>query len=99
MRKVIYVGQTSIKVRLTMNVNIVGAVEKLIKYFDPDGIAGTFTASSENDAVGILYFDILSDFVWKEGTYVMWGSAKMGDGRYIIGEPDVFDVQLQGGEI
>ena len=92
----IYVGQTSLRIELTALVDITGASTKEIRYRKPDGTTGAWDAISDDDATGVLYYDLdaVTDLDqalrWEFWTYVTFS-----DGRSAPGEPVTLQVYEQ----
>lgn len=64
-----------------------------IKYVDPSGTSGDWTASVSGSAsAGILYYDVTSTSNTKSGTYRVWSWAVFSDGTTAVGEEDTFVV-------
>lgn len=84
----VYKGQENLKIRLTVGVDIAGALTLLIKYRKPDESEGSFTAISEDDALGIIYYDIVNDNddIDQSGIWTFWAFVEFADGRTAPGK-------------
>jgi len=83
-----YVGQTKLRIRLTMSVNITGGSAK-IKYKRPvSKTEGEWTAVIETAATGVIYYDVTTgDIPTTEfGEWLFWGEATFSDGGIAEGE-------------
>lgn len=83
----IYKGQTELSIRVNTGVDITGATSTLIKYKDPNGLEGSFTASIYDSYEGILNYDIVSSTdlnvvgKWTFWSYVTFANAKSAPGK------------------
>ena len=85
----LYAGQTKLRIRLTMNVDITGG-SAWIKYKKPNGTEGHWVATIENYGSGIIYYDIsdsgndipAADY----GEWLFWAFATFSDGHTAPGE-------------
>ena len=82
----IFRNQTSLRVKLTTNVDITGATALKIKYRKPSGDTGEWTATSEDNSTGIIYYDIQAGDINESGNWVMWAYVTFSDSRSAPGE-------------
>jgi hypothetical protein len=93
----IYVGQSALRIRLLLNVDITGAQETLIKFSKPSGETGEWNAEVESDSEGIIYYDLLEPSDLDEaGDWVFWGSVQFEDGRIAPSRAIVVKVRIEG---
>ena len=83
----LYAGQTKLRIRLTMNVDITGG-SAVIKYKKPDDTEGQWTAVIENAGTGIIYYDIQAGDIpaADHGEWCFWAYATFSDGHVAPGE-------------
>ena len=84
----IFVDQTSLRIILTTNVVIAGALVTEIHYRKPGGDIGALTAYVEDPVTGIIYYDLESDdtLLDERGAWKFWAYVVFGDGRKARGE-------------
>jgi len=93
----IYVGQSALRMRLLLGIDIIGAQEVLIKYTKPSGETGEWNAEVESDSEGIIYYDLLEPSDLDEaGDWVFWGSVQFEDGRIAPSRAIVVMVRTEG---
>jgi len=92
--KRVFVGQTAIQFELQLNVDITGCLEKKIMYKKPkDDSIYEWEASSSNDSVGHIYYDVTtSTELDVAGKWVFWGYIKFGDGREANSDPQTYEI-------
>ena len=92
----IYLGQDSLRIRLTLgtDVDITGAGTLEIRYKDPTGTTGAWTATSEQDDPGIIYYDFgIGSGITPAGEWQVQAYVVFSDGRAAYGEPLYFTVK------
>ena len=93
----VYKGQTELKLRVDVGVDIQGATSTLIKYKKPDGSTGSFAASIEDAFEGIIFYDVLSsndlDVV---GKWTFWAYIVFLNGNEAPGCPYTLEVFEEG---
>ena len=82
----IYKNQSSLRIKLTTDVAITGALVRQIKYIKPDGSSGNWAATSEDDLTGIIYYDLEAGDLDQSGTWYFWAYITFSDGRSAPGE-------------
>ena len=82
----VYKNQTSLRVRLTLGVDITDAIVKQIKYQKPSGIVGYWNATVEDATEGIIYYDITTNDINEAGQWKFWAYITFSDGRSAPGE-------------
>jgi hypothetical protein len=82
----IFRNQTSLRIKLTTNVDITGSTVRQIKYRKPSGQTGNWTALSEDDALGIIYYDVQTGDINESGNWVIWAYVTFSDSRSAPGE-------------
>jgi len=84
----VFTDQTYLKIRLTAGVDITSCITKEIHYVKPDGTTGALTATVENAATGIIYYDVpmSSTLLDQAGNWKFWAYIKFADGREARGE-------------
>jgi len=92
----IFKGQSSLRIQLTTNVDITGALVKSIKYIKPSGATGSWTATSADDLLGIIYYDIQAGDLSESGNWKMWAFITFADGRSAPGEAIKIPVKKEG---
>ena len=83
----VYNGQDALKIRLTCSQDITGATVKKIKYKKPDGTEGSWDATVEDEANGIIYYNIQNGDINETGNWTFWAFITFSDGRSAPGEP------------
>jgi len=93
----IFKGQTKLQIKLTVEQDITGAVQTLIRYKKPSGARGEWTANIVNPATGILDFEPASAATLDEtGQWTLWAFVQFSDGRTAAGEPVTMQVNGEG---
>ena len=84
----LYAGQSELRIRLTLGVDITGATTVQIKYIKPNGTEGAWTAVVETALTGIIYYDVLDGDIPEAdyGEWGFWGYVVFADGRDAPGE-------------
>jgi len=93
---VFYDGQNSVKIRLTALGNISDATECLVKYKKPDGTTGSWAASVEDAATGIIYYNLLPADELTAGDWTFWAHVTYSDTRIGIGDATKITVKAEG---
>lgn len=92
-----YKNQSNLRIRVSFNKDITGALVKQIKYLKPSGATGAWTATVENATTGIIYYDITSTATIDEvGTWRIWPFIQFASGREAPGFPVDLIVLNQG---
>jgi len=93
----IYKGQTELSLRANTGVDITGATAMLIKYTDPDGNEGSFTASIYDASKGIINYDIVSSTDLNIiGKWVLWAYVTFVSGNSAAGKPFTLEIFNEG---
>lgn len=93
----VYIGQTSLRLKLTTGVDITGATSLLIKFKRPTLTTGSWTAHAYDETNGIIYYDFSATTELNvAGKWVVWAYATFSDGRSAAGEPYKFRVYEEG---
>jgi hypothetical protein len=92
----IYKGQSSLRIRLTTGVDITSASELLIKYRKPGGTLGDWTATSEDDVAGIIFYDLVIDDLDETGNWIFWAHVIFSDSRTAPGQGVTVRVYEEG---
>lgn len=84
----IFKKQTKLHIELTMNIDITGASEHIIKFIKPDNSEGEFAATIKEAENGILQYDVNPDGtdIDQAGKWIFWAYVVLSDGRSIPGE-------------
>lgn len=84
----IYVGQSSLRIRLRTRIDLTDASTVKVGYKKPAGTTGTWTGAVESPATdGILYADLTSaNDLDTAGTWTFWAYAKFSDDREAYGD-------------
>lgn len=82
----LYSGQAAVKFTLNGLGNLSDASSVAIKYKRPDGLEGEWNAIIEDEALGVISYELLSTQPLIEGTYKMWAYVVFSDGRPSIGD-------------
>lgn len=89
----IYVGQTDLTIQLVTGKDITNVQSVKIKYKNPLGVLGEFTASIVNASTGIIKYDILSvNDINMHGTWILWAKIVDFQGLVSIGEATTMTV-------
>ena len=82
----IFKNQDYLRVELYTGIDITGATA-LIKYSDPNGDEGSWTATISDESNGTIYYDLLvGDTLGISGTWIFWAHITFSDTRVAIGE-------------
>ena len=92
----IFINQSKLRLQLTTGVDITGATSLLIKYKDPDGTEGSFTATSSDDDNGVIYYDFTDGELDTRGVWTFWAYITFSDGRVAPGEVSTIKVYNEG---
>lgn len=92
----IYLDQTALRLTLTAEVDITGAITTQIKYRKSDGTTGVWDATVETASDGTIYHDFTEGDLDVLGTWTAWTYVVFSDGRYADGEPIKFRVYNPG---
>lgn len=93
----VYVGQDKLRIRRTANTDITGALGLAIQYRKPNGVRGSWTATSSNDATGQIYYDVASTSILDvAGEWDTWAYVTFSDGKVAYGEVVVMSVGIPG---
>lgn len=91
----IYEGQTALQVQLDTEINLSTGSSYAIKYVDPDGATGSWSAAVYGDAadgiIGTTSAPALAAGVWK-----IWAYVTFADGSVAPGDPVTFRVYTEG---
>ena len=83
----IYVGQSALRIQLTVGQDITGALDLKIKYKKPDKTTGDWTATEKTAATGVIYYDLVDTTeLDPKGTWTFWAYVKFSDGREADGD-------------
>jgi hypothetical protein len=92
----VFVGQTDLLIRCTVNRNITGATVTRIAYRDPKGVEGFFNATVENATTGILVFPLVNNELNIGNTWTFWADIVLANGLRAIGTPFSFRIYNPG---
>lgn len=82
----IFKNQTKLTIRLLLGAGIQDTQEALIKYRKPDGTTGQFTATVENQGIGVISYTVQSaNDIDQHGAWDFWGHITFNDGKEIAG--------------
>ena len=83
----IYVGQSALRIQLTVGQDITSALALKIKYKKPDGTTGSWTATEKTAATGVIYYDVVEiTELDPKGTWTFWAYVQFADGRVADGD-------------
>jgi hypothetical protein len=92
----IYIGQTKLRIQLTVNQNITDATA-IIKYEKPGKKKGHFDATISNATTGVIHYDVVTESDLDEpGDWILWAYVTFSDQREAAGEPVKMAVYKQG---
>lgn len=83
----IFVGQTDLTLRMTVNRDITGATVTNIAFRKPNGDQGEFNASIEDATNGILAYPAIDGELDMEGKWTFWAEIVLVSGLKAIGTP------------
>jgi len=93
----IFKGQTKLQIKLTVEQDITGATQTLIRYKKPSGARGEWSATPADPATGLLEFEPASSATLDEcGQWIIWAYVVFSDGRTAAGEPVTMQVNGEG---
>ena len=93
----LYKNQSAARIRVTFGVDITGAKSLKIKFKKPSGATGEWTATTEDAAAGIIYYDLTSTATLDEvGSWTVWPWVKFADDREAPGTPDELVILNEG---
>lgn len=90
----IYVNQTDLTIRLSTGKNLTGATAK-IRYKNPKGTIGEWTAEIENIVDGVIKYNIIAPLVFN-GSWALWAKITDTNGLISIGTPTIMTVKNEG---
>lgn len=93
----IFKGQSSLTVRANTGIDLSGSVECLIKYRKPDGSTGGFTGAVEDEAKGVIMYEVSEGDIDQAGWWVFWAYVEFVGGRSAPGEAVKVFVWDEGG--
>jgi hypothetical protein len=74
------VGQSNLRIELETDVDVSSATN-LIKYRDPEGTTGSFSATPSTGDTSKIYYDVSSSTVISiAGKWLFWAHSTFGDG-------------------
>lgn len=80
----IYVGQTALQIQLSTEIDLSTFQSGLIKYVDPDGTEGSWSAAVVGDAadgiIGTITAPTLIEGLWTVWAYVTFADASVAPG-------------------
>lgn len=83
----IYVGQYSLRIKLTCGQEITSAASLGIGYKKPDGTIGRWSGTSSDDATGEIYYDLESSSnLDQAGLWHFWAYVEFSDNREANGD-------------
>ncbi len=85
----LFAGQSELRIRLTMSIDITDATTVQIKYRKPDKTTtGEWDAVTEIEATGVIYYDVLDGDIPAAdyGEWLFWAYVVFSDGRNAPGE-------------
>ena len=83
----IFVGQSSLRIQATCNVDITDALTLEIRYRKPDGTEGSWDATEGTAATGVIYYDLTETTeLDQSGTWAFWAYIMFSDGRVAAGK-------------
>lgn len=92
----IYVGQTDIVIKLTVNKNISGSLQTRIMYENPQGVIGFFNATIENPTLGVLKYLAQNNELNVVGTWTFWAEIILNNGLKVISTPANYKIYNPG---
>ncbi len=99
MAEEIFVEQIGVEFEATVDQDITGATELLIKYIKPSGKTGQWTATEVEASTGIMNFitTLATDIPPSEyGNWTFWGYVTFSDGGKMAGVPFVKRIFKEG---
>jgi len=92
----VYNTQDFMAIKAQYYANVSDQIESgVIKYVDPDGVAGQWPATHVAIDKQFVY-ELPLGTTLKAGNWKAWSYATMTDGRSIPGEPDYFTIKIEG---
>lgn len=83
----IFVGQSALRIQLTVGQDVTNAQSVKIHYLKPDGTTGSWTAIVLTAATGVIYYDVtLTTTIDQRGEWKFWAAVTFSDGRVGISE-------------
>lgn len=94
----VFVGDTGVKFISSTEVDITGALIRLIKYIKPDGTTGSFTAIEEGAPADgdISYTVTLITELDTGGRWLFWAKITHSDGTISTGEAEGYTIYPEG---
>ena len=95
----IYVGQSELRIQLTLSVDVTGATKTWIKYKKPTppGTVGHWPATILTAATGVIYYDVISTEIDTAGVWTLWPFVTFSDNRSAPGAPTLMTVTAEPG--
>jgi hypothetical protein len=92
----VFVGQTDLLIRCTVNRNISGATVTRIAYRNPNGVEGYFNATVENATTGVLVYPAVNNELNVANTWTFWAEVTLASGLIAIGTPFNYRISNKG---
>jgi hypothetical protein len=92
----VFVGQTDLTLRCTVNRPISGATVTRIAYRNPKGVEGFFNATVENATTGVLVYPAVNNELNVAGTWTFWAEITLVSGLIAIGTPFNYRISNKG---
>ena len=91
----IYNTQTDLVIYLETGVSLSGATDLKIKYRNPEGTVGEWAATIEDEAKGIIKYNVVSPLEF-DGTWTLWAKVTTAGGSVSVGEATQILVYNEG---
>ena len=93
----IFVNQTNLDIEVTVQQDITGATETLIKFIKPSDKEGQFVATILDPLIGKIKYSIVdATDIDEYGEWIFWGFITFADGKKAAGEPFQLKVFEEG---
>ena len=92
----IFKCQTALRITVKTYCNLEGVSSAAIKFRNPDGTMGQFSAAVKDIPNGIIFHEIIEGEIDISGWWAFWAYVTFEDGRTAAGEADKVFVWEEG---
>ena len=94
----VHVNDTALTLRCVTTADLSDVSTAEIRYFDPDGVLGSFPGTIPSPATdGYITYDIQSpNDLYKAGEWRFWAYVKMNNGDETIGDTYILNIKAPG---
>jgi hypothetical protein len=93
----VYCGQSALRITLKTFTDLEGIISAVIKYRNPDGVCGEFSAGVGDTPKGVIFHECIEGELDMAGWWVFWAFITFADGRTAAGEAAKVFIWNEGG--